>query len=129
MRCSDCNCELEVHSEDGAALMPCAGCRECHGFTFPKFKWEDAGYREDLETTTEAMQYHWGEGARFLASAPNQTVGRTGLKWAGEILVNGQWQFVGEFRTGREAKAAVVEAFQRQVLEGSNDDEFNPATS
>lgn len=122
MQCKDCGCSFEVHSADSAALMPCAGCRDCHGFTFPKFKFVDEDKtREYFEVTTEAMQYHWGDGPRALASSPTGHVGRNGLNWAGEILVKGVWKFVGEFRTGREAKAAVIEAFKKEILK---DEEF-----
>ena len=112
MKCSDCGCDEQIHSEDWAALMPCAGCSDCHGFRLPKFKFVDEGKtREYFEVTTEAMQYHWGAGSRYLKSAPNQAVGRNGLLWAGEILVSGEWKFVGEFRTGLEARKAVVKAY------------------
>lgn len=117
MKCKDCDCLFEVHSEDSAALMPCAGCSDCHGFRFPKFKFVDEDKtREYFEVTTEAMQYHWGEGSRYLKSAQNQTVGRNGLLWAGEILVDGEWQFVGEFRTGKEAKKAVIDAYCKAII-------------
>ena len=36
MRCDECGCEENVHSEDDAALMSCVECRECSGFKHPK---------------------------------------------------------------------------------------------
>jgi hypothetical protein len=32
MKCTECGCVEEVHSEDQAALMPCSGCRNCSGY-------------------------------------------------------------------------------------------------
>lgn len=72
-----------------------------------KFKWEDVGEREYFELTTEAMQYHWREDARYLASAGG-VAGSSQNPWLSEIKVNGKWIFVGAFRTGREAKAAAI---------------------
>jgi hypothetical protein len=45
MICAECGCKEEVHSEDWAALQPCVGCFDCHGYepkqeTLPKPKSE-----------------------------------------------------------------------------------------
>lgn len=83
-----------------------------------KFKWEDIDYREYLEVTTKCLQYHWtgprdkdGCGySRWLVSA-GRSVGSQEKPWIAEIKSADEWVFVGEFRTGREAKAAAIKAF------------------
>lgn len=77
-----------------------------------KYKFVDEDKtREYFEVTTEAMQYHWGEGVRYLGSAPNQMVGLDGKLWSAEVLRNKKWFYVGSFKTGREARKAVIEAY------------------
>ena len=127
VKCRECGCALEVHSEDSAALMPCVGCQNCHGFRFPKYKWEDAGKREWFELITEAMQYHWH---------PKFYRGYNGTDpayWEGEVLQirNKQrtWISVGKFKYAGEAKAAVIAAYEKQTLESASADDFNSSAS
>ena len=80
-----------------------------------KLKWEAVDFREYIETTTLAMQYHWQKGGRFLRSA-GHVVGSRENPWLGEIMVNGEWAYVNSYHSAREARAAVVAAFEKSRM-------------
>lgn len=88
-----------------------------------KLKWQDVDDREYLEVTTERLGYHWtgsrGENTygHWLASA-GRSVGSKKTPWVAEFKPADEWVFVGEFHTGREAKAAVIKAYRDLITEG-----------
>jgi len=87
-----------------------------------KLRWEDVGYREYLETTTERMQYCWAgkdSGYSVWLESANRCVGSKDTPWFAEIKPLNEWIFVGEFHSGKTAKLAAIEQF-RLATEAKN---------
>jgi len=73
-----------------------------------KHNFQDVGYREYFDLTTESFQFHFhNDGWR------NPTTGELinfkGNRWISEQLIDGVWKVIGVYKTKREAKNSITE--------------------
>ena len=97
--------------------------RDAEGSSFRK-KWMTVDYREYLEPTTKRLQYHWtgprdedSRGYGHWLESAGRNVGSEDTPWVAEIKPKNEWIFIGEFHTGREAKAAAISEFSLSLAQ------------